>query len=334
MKKIVLEKEYTRDYPLIIEQMWDKALSFGLYDNENPHKVKNIYYINDGMMEVWENRQAINWYKEEIFRKNNSDKNWFASRMDEYEGLLGKLENIWSQDKSDSVELLKNFINLATTGMKYFVIFYYTAMDDRNDKKILKIANRIRNKDVFFDKVDNFVRRSIEFIYPQSKGLANTLSIEDVDNMPTREEMEKRSHNFVVDMGRFASIVSLEDFALQNKNYQFVFENFDDNQYVKGQVAFRGYAKGKIKILKKKNKIVDFNEGDILLSPMTTPDFVSAMKKAAAIVTDEGGIVCHAAILARELKIPCVIGTKFATKVFKDGDMVEVDAEKGIIRKI
>ena len=58
------------------------------------------------------------------------------------------------------------------------------------------------------------------------------------------------------------------------------------------------------------------------------------MKKAAAFVTDGGGILCHAAIMARELKKPCVIGTKIATQVLKDGDLVEVDADKGIVRKI
>ena len=73
------------------------------------------------------------------------------------------------------------------------------------------------------------------------------------------------------------------------------------------------------------------SEGDILVSPMTTPNFLPAMKKAAAFVTDEGGIMCHAAIVAREMKKPCVIGTKFATQIFKDGDMVEVDANTGII---
>jgi pyruvate,water dikinase len=67
---------------------------------------------------------------------------------------------------------------------------------------------------------------------------------------------------------------------------------------------------------------------------MTVPDLVSAMKRAAAIVTDEGGVTCHAAIISRELKKPCIIGTKVATKVFKDGDLVEVDANKGIVRII
>jgi pyruvate,water dikinase len=58
------------------------------------------------------------------------------------------------------------------------------------------------------------------------------------------------------------------------------------------------------------------------------------MKKAGAIITNSGGITCHAAIVAREIKIPTLIGTKIATKIFKDGDLVEVDANKGIVRKI
>lgn len=74
-----------------------------------------------------------------------------------------------------------------------------------------------------------------------------------------------------------------------------------------------------------------FQEGEILVSPMTIPDFLPAMKKAAAFVTDEGGILCHAAIVARELNKPCVVGTKFATQVLKDGDLITVDATNGII---
>ena len=67
---------------------------------------------------------------------------------------------------------------------------------------------------------------------------------------------------------------------------------------------------------------------------MTRPDYVAGMKKSAAIVTEEGGITCHAAIVSRELKIPCIIGTKIATKALKDGMMVEVDATNGVVRKI
>lgn len=77
-----------------------------------------------------------------------------------------------------------------------------------------------------------------------------------------------------------------------------------------------------------------FISGRILVTTMTRPDFIPLMRKASAIITDEGGITSHAAIVSRELGILCVIGTKIATKVLKDGDLVEVDAEKGVVRKI
>jgi len=75
-------------------------------------------------------------------------------------------------------------------------------------------------------------------------------------------------------------------------------------------------------------------DGDILISSMTTPDMVPIMKKAAAFVTDEGGITCHAAIVSREMKKPCIIGTKIATKILHDGQLVEVDANRGIVKII
>jgi len=77
-----------------------------------------------------------------------------------------------------------------------------------------------------------------------------------------------------------------------------------------------------------------FESGDILVTSMTRPEFLPIMKKAAAIITDEGGITCHAAIVSRELNIPCVIGTKNASRSLKDGNRVEVDADHGIVKKI
>ena len=65
---------------------------------------------------------------------------------------------------------------------------------------------------------------------------------------------------------------------------------------------------------------------------MTRPEFVPLMKKAGGIITNEGGITSHAAIISRELGIPCIIGTKIATKVLHDGDLVEVDADNGVVR--
>ncbi len=103
---------------------------------------------------------------------------------------------------------------------------------------------------------------------------------------------------------------------------------------IKGVVASAGKISGRVKVIKTKEEIKNIKRGEILVTPMTTPDFAPALKKCIAIVTDEGGITCHAAIVSRELGIPCIIGTKIATKVLKDGDFVEVDANKGMVRVI
>lgn len=98
-----------------------------------------------------------------------------------------------------------------------------------------------------------------------------------------------------------------------------------------GQIANLGYAKGRVTIVNNSADIKKMHEGDILVSIATNPTLVPAMRKASAIVTDIGGITCHAAIVSRELAKPCIIGTRNATKILKDGDIVEVDANKGIV---
>ena len=103
---------------------------------------------------------------------------------------------------------------------------------------------------------------------------------------------------------------------------------------VGGIVAWRGVARGKVKILLSPADFPKLKTGEILIDKMTSTDFIPVMKRAGAFVTDEGALTCHAAIVAREYNKPCIIGTKIATKVLKDGDLVEVDAEKGIVRKI
>ena len=104
------------------------------------------------------------------------------------------------------------------------------------------------------------------------------------------------------------------------------------NQF-KGKSAGKGIITATVKVCDgAKDAIKKVKRGDILVTGMTLPEYLPAMKKAVAIVTNEGGITCHAAIVSRELGIPCIIGTKIATKVLKDGDLVEVDAEKGIVK--
>jgi len=103
---------------------------------------------------------------------------------------------------------------------------------------------------------------------------------------------------------------------------------------VKGTPASPGRAVGVARVVLDPRNAGEFNEGDILVTGMTRPEYTPLVKKASAIVTDAGGVLCHAAIIARELKKPCVVGTHNATKLFKTGDKIEVDADKGTATKL
>lgn len=100
---------------------------------------------------------------------------------------------------------------------------------------------------------------------------------------------------------------------------------------LKGKVACQGKAIGTVKVLMNPSEAYKVNHGDVLVTSMTSPDFIASIRKCVAIVTNEGGLTCHAAIISREFNIPCIIGTKNATQILKDGDKIEVNADEGIV---
>ncbi|RJQ30699.1 hypothetical protein C4572_03755 [Candidatus Parcubacteria bacterium] len=128
--------------------------------------------------------------------------------------------------------------------------------------------------------------------------------------------------------------VEAEEFSKNKIKRSEEMQDFSKTKELKGSTACVGKATGKVKIINLPEDMIKMEQGDILVSSATTPSIVPAMKKASAIVTDEGGLTCHAAIVSRELSIPCVVGLKVVTKFVKDGDKVEVDAGKAIIRKL
>ncbi len=103
---------------------------------------------------------------------------------------------------------------------------------------------------------------------------------------------------------------------------------------IKGIVAQKGKFKGKVYLVKDFKNLKNIKKGMVLVTPQTRPQFNKFIKQAGAIITDEGGLLCHASMLARELKIPCIVGTKIATKVLKTGNRVEIDSKKRLIKII
>jgi len=98
---------------------------------------------------------------------------------------------------------------------------------------------------------------------------------------------------------------------------------------ISGLAASRGRASGVVRVLRSPDESDRLRDGEVLVAPMTSPDWVPAMRRAAALVTDGGGMTCHAAIVSRELGVPCVVGARTATTVLRDGEVVTVDGGRG-----
>ncbi|MFZ4631931.1 MAG: PEP/pyruvate-binding domain-containing protein [Patescibacteria group bacterium] len=147
-----------------------------------------------------------------------------------------------------------------------------------------------------------------------------------------KEKLEKRSLGFVYYRNELHQANEVRGFfhdhGLEIEKYD-IGNNPDE---IKGVVAQKGVVTGIVKLVFVAADLSKVKKGDIIISPMTRPEFLSTMKLSLAFVTDEGGITCHAAIVAREMGKPCIIGTKIATQILKDGDEIQVDADNGVVR--
>ncbi len=144
---------------------------------------------------------------------------------------------------------------------------------------------------------------------------------------------ERKAHRTIL-LENMEITIYQGDMAVEMANKLMWKESVDNYQEVKGTVAYPGKVKGMVKVITSVNEAKKIEQGNIMVTRDTTTELTSVIKKSAAIVADQGSLLSHTAIVAREFKIPCLILTQVGTKVFKDGDLVEVDADKGIVRKL
>ncbi|MBU1855220.1 MAG: hypothetical protein KKF89_05845 [Nanoarchaeota archaeon] len=179
------------------------------------------------------------------------------------------------------------------------------------------------------EKRFSYTKKQVQYMLPEE--VVNLISGKA---KPNKKRLDERNKGVICHI-----TVSGKCILTEGKEAQKIISSFEKektktkSKVIKGRTVSKGFAKGQARILKDAKNCNKMKHGEILIATMTSPDYIIAIRKAAAIVTDEGGITCHAAIVARELKIPCIVGTKVATKIFKDGDLVEVDANKGIVKK-
>jgi len=214
--------------------------------------------------------------------------------------------------ENELMEFNKNFIEIKDQNLSNLINITRKFIELKNNERIL---------------IHKYVGESLNVIISISQKLglnpeyANYISSEEILQL-IRKEIEKES------LEAAAAKRRKEGFIFKFNNKKLLPLQIEEKMVIlRGFSASKGYIKGKVKIIqsfsREKNS---FNPGEILVTSMTTPDFVPLMEKASAIITNEGGILCHAAIVSREFGIPCIVGTEKATEVLHNGDLIEVDA--------
>ncbi|MBW2981506.1 hypothetical protein KY343_01370 [Candidatus Woesearchaeota archaeon] len=274
-----------------------------------------------------EHSKRFFWIENNYAKVKVLDKKYFSEKIKKEMEMdinpdeeIKKMDNQLEKIKEDKKKLIKEFKNL----IKITEVFAY--MQDERKKYVL-LSNHYQKK--FLDETGrrlNLTEREMNYtVFPELKEMLLGRKID------RKKLAERYKHCLCIQTLDGYEVLEGKD---ADKIYDKIFNPNIKTKEIKGTCASRGKAEGIVRIIKKTHDLINVDKGDILVTSMTRPEMVTAMEKAAAIVTDEGGITCHAAIVSRELGIPCIIGAKIATKILKDGDLVEVDANKGIVRKI
>lgn len=248
-------------------------------------------------------------------------------------------------------EFKKHIKSFTKKAVKKQISFKKVIDDLRPTDKDLKYLLMAKRFAYIMDARDDYRRESVFYAGNLYKELARRMGVTSWDVSFIQEQeiinflvqksnvskklIYQRQKGFVIYLDINKKLICLQGNQIKKalQMFHLVFKE-EKIQNITGRVASRGMARGNVVIVKGVKDIVKVKKGNILVAVTTHPDYVPAMRKTAAIVTDEGGITSHAAIVSREFGIPCIVGTKTATKVLKDGDLVEVDANKGIVKII
>jgi phosphohistidine swiveling domain-containing protein len=307
----------------------------------SPEELHDFQRMRLGIIEAWKGEMTIeelvmrfHWYSEYAYIEPPLDEDHFRKEIEkitaesaeeELQAIEGipaareRFEEALARIKGDRLRLLATIIHRYT--------FLRTERID-----ILKRSQfRLRS---FFAKVADLCQ-SIDGKPWRMEEVANLtdneiIAVIDSQKVPDHQEVGRRLANEHLYYYDGQDHVTYD----QTEQVKAFLQERHRHEEVVGRPAFKGIVKGRVVIVRNKDELGKVREGDVLVAKTTMPDYLPAMRLAVAFVTDEGGVTSHAAIVSRELQKPCIVGTKNATNVLKDGDMVEVDAEKGVVRRV
>ncbi len=337
----VLSKVFSREKTLFYFSMWNDSDRRG-WKNFLGHDVEhNIFLIPPP------GRKGSVWYSQKelaaidiLLKQKIKDDPEIISRLT---GVLDKnwkvlLPYLSDEKKLKSIEEFKKYYDhLVEWWSAMNTAFSIPDMDDmeENIRKIF-LSYRVESEK-YTEKMNKVLVAFWKEHFPKFAELTFCIAPSEVekfsDNAKLISDIDERKNGCLMLDGKIFPLQHLN--ALLTKNNLALEEiSTDGVEEIRGTPTYRGRVQGQVKKILSFSDMDSFKSGDVLVTEMTSPDYLPIMKIASAVVTDEGGATCHAAIASRELNIPCVVGTKIATHVLQDGDIVDVDAIQGIIKKL
>lgn len=278
--------------------------------------------------------QEHSWINASLFEEKPYTYGYFEKKVkelsssnveEEYDLMLKAEKNLKEKQKTymKEIESHEEILNITNTLQKFGFLRSY-----RIDVNYMAIGNCWN----IFEEITNRLGINVlDIKYLDSKEIHGALIGKLKDFKSLIEQRKKHLLSIIIENDRY----EISDKSKIDKITSYIKlpkEKITD--FVRGTVAYPGNISGACKVLHNLEDMKKVEKGDIIVVSMTNPNYIPAMEKASAFVTDFGGILCHAAIVSREMKKPCIIGTKIATKTFRDNDLLEIDSDKGIVKII
>lgn len=330
MTKHIYKKIRTRSKEVLRSEICDTAERIvlpKLCENKVFYEPLLIYERNKGVS-IYYNFTDLKQDPELIVNHFNNNKKHFFQLIEEF----NKEKEIIINSNGN----LKNLYNTLTSLWAKIAVFMALGeiRKDLADKDISDISFKMRseNDNIIYIALDKILKEAKELLPPEQKENHPLLTYEEIinNNFPSEKDLSKRKEAYIFFKGVIYT-ENLDEFC--QKNSIEIEENKLKNKII-GNPAKEGKITGKARLILENSQLDKIREGDIIITPMTTPDFIPYLDKIKGIVTDEGGLLCHAAIIAREFNIPCIVGTENATSTIKDNDLIELNAYTGEVKII
>lgn len=303
-----------------------------------------VFFIRNGITDCWARQEDKDNFGQRLIRSVEKDKKKIKDIANSLKICARKVFSFIKQNSRKKIDLniYDEFWRIMTEYYQYHLSVKYVSdyIAAGELKKYLPLLQKSRIfTEPVFQRQENFadaIAKQISKDTKMTRELVLCTTKEELrryfknSKMPDKALLEERNVQSVL-------IFELKRYKLfsghQVENPERMLLPRVGQAILRGVAAYKGKVTGRVRIVLHPSKYKGkFKKGDILVTGMTRPEFSTYYKKAAAIVTDSGGVLSHAAIVAREMKKPCIIGTKIATNILRSGDLVEVDANKSIVK--